>query len=36
MLRKACDGCLILEGLKQGEALLLLVVNFALEGIIMK
>jgi len=36
MLRKACDGRLILEGLKQGEALLSLVVNFALDGIILK
>jgi len=36
MLRKACDGCLIHEGLKQGETLLLLVLNFALECIIMK
>jgi hypothetical protein len=36
MLHKACDGCLIHEGLKQGEALLLLILNFALEYIIMK
>jgi len=36
MLHNACDGRLIHEGLKQDEALLLLVLNFALECIIMK
>ena len=36
MLRKACGGCPLHDGLKQGEALLSFILNLPLECIIMK